>query len=309
MKEKISVISTCFNEEDTILDCYNSIKNTLENYNYEHIFVDNYSYDRSRLIIKEICEKDKKVKAIFNSKNYGPFLSNYNALNFTSGEIVIVNFPTDMQDPPEKILEMIKEIEKGFDIVYGIKTNTEENFLMKISRNFFYFIVNKFSSNYYPQNVNEFICVRKKIVDSVKGSNDYFPYVRGYFAKASDNYSKIYYSRNKRQKGKSKNNLLELYSQATNGLISTMDKFVHILSLFFLLVSAISLFSTFFIIGKKLINPISAPQGFAFLTSVSLLFFSFLVFLLCLILEYLIAIHRQVRFNNKIIVESKLNFD
>jgi glycosyltransferase involved in cell wall biosynthesis len=309
MKEKISIISTCFNEEGNILDCYQSIKNVLDNYNYEHIFVDNYSTDNSRSIIREICNKDKNIKAIFNSKNYGPFLSNYNALNFTSGEIIFVNFPTDMQDPPEKILEMITEIQKGFDIVYGVKIDTDENIFMKLSRNLFYFIINKFSNNYYPQNVNEFICVKKKIIDAVKGGNDYFPYVRGYFAKISDNYSKVYYSRNKRKKGISKNSLLSLYSQATNGLISTMDKFIQILTLSFLFISIISFFFTIFVVANKIMYPMSAPKGFAFLTSVSLFFFSFILFLLCLILEYLVAIHKQVRFNNKVLVEAKLNFD
>lgn len=310
MNEKISIISTCYNEEENIEDCYNAIKNLFYNkdFEYEHIFIDNNSSDKSRFIIEKICRDDIRVKAIFNTRNYGPFLSNFNALKYVNGDFIIVNFACDMQDPPEVISEMIIEINKGFDVVYAVKKQTDENYFLSLIRNFFYFIINKFSSYKYQANVNEFICCKKFVIDEIIKSHDYFPYIRAYFRRITEKSSLIYFNRRKRNKGRSKNNFLDLYGQAINGLISTMDIPVKILSFGSFIVIIISCLLIFFSIIIKLISPEIAPKGFTVLLIAILSFFSITIFILSICLEYIIAIHNQVRFRHNVIIEKKINF-
>jgi len=306
---KVSIISTCFNEEENIEDCYNSIKNLFsgKNLNYEHIFVDNNSSDNSKYIIEKICNTDLRVKAIFNYKNYGPFLSNFNALKYVSGDLIIVNYASDMQDPVETIFEMIQEINKGFDVVYAVKKKTDENYFISLLRNFFYLLINNFSTLKYQQNVNEFICCKKKIIDEIIKNKDYFPYIRSYFRKISENSSVIFFERKKRNKGKSKNSFFDLYTQAMNGFISTMDIPVKIISFASLIVIFISVLFILISIILKLIIPDIAPKGFTLLLITILFLFSITIFILSLCLEYIIAIHQQVRFQNNVIVEKKIN--
>jgi glycosyltransferase involved in cell wall biosynthesis len=306
----ISVISTCYNEEENILECYSKVKDLFEKnkLKYEHIFADNKSTDLSRNIIEEICSKDKNVKAIFNSKNYGPFLNNFNALKHAQGDYVIVNYASDMQDPIEKIYELINKIQEGFDVVYAIKSSTNENFILSYFRKVFYFIINKFSDNNHPENSNEFICISKRILDEIKNYNDYFPYIRGYFGKITNNFGYIYFDRNKRIKGKSKNNFFNLYTQAINGIISTMNKPIRVLSLTSILSVIISSSMIVYILFARFFLSEVAPKGLTFISIIILFFYSILMLMMSLILEYLIAIHEQTRFKNNVFIEKKINF-
>lgn len=310
MSKFISIISTCYNEETNITSCYEIIKELFKKngYNYEHIFVDNFSQDNSKKIIRDICKKDTNVKAIFNSKNYGPFLSNFNGLKHATGDYIIVNFAADIQDPPELINKFLKKIEEGYDVVYGVKNSTDENFFLNKCRKIFYYFIDKFSTSTNPRNANEFMCISKKMLDKITNHKDYFPYIRGYFGKITDNISFIHFDRNKRKSGKSKNSLFHLYTQAINATISTMDKPIRFLSIFSLLTIAISAILILYTLASKIIFPMSAPRGFAFMTIIILFFFSLIILILSLILEYLIAIHEQVRFNLDISVDEKINF-
>jgi len=131
--KKLSIISTCFNEEDNIENCYKIIKEIMNKNNiaYEHIFTDNNSQDGSIKILEKICESDKNIKVLVNNKNYGPFLNNFNALKYAKNEFIIVNYAVDMQDPPEMIIKMFEKIQDGYDVVYAKKTNTKEGFIIK----------------------------------------------------------------------------------------------------------------------------------------------------------------------------------
>ena len=310
MSKLISVISTCYNEESNIEECYNVVKK-LFNENglrYEHIFVDNYSKDNSRKIIKKICKKDKNVKAIFNSKNYGPFLSNFNGLKSASGDYIIVNFASDVQDPPEVIDKFLNKMNEGYDVVYGVKKSTDEGFALSKSRKIFYYFINKFSSSSNPENSNEFACVSKKVLDKIRNHKDYFPYIRGYFGKVSDNVSFIEFDRNKRERGHSKNSFFDLYTQAINGAISTMDKPIRALTVFSLTFVIVLLFMLVYSLLAKIFFPLSAPRGFAFLSVIILFSFSWILLIMSLALEYLVAIHEQIRFNLDVSVDEKINF-
>jgi glycosyltransferase involved in cell wall biosynthesis len=310
MSKLISIISTCYNEELNILECHQKVKELFKNnrLNYEHIFVDNDSNDGTKKIIEDICNKDKNVKAIFNAKNYGPFLSNFNALKFVNGDYIIVNYASDMQDPVEKIDELLKKINEGYDVVYAVKNSTQDNFFLAKCRRIFYFFINKFSDSSNPENANEFMCITKKIIEEIKDSNDYFPYIRGYFGKLTNNFGYIYFDRNKRISGKSKNNYFNLYTQAINGLISTMNKPIRVLSLFsFITVISSTLLVIYILFSRFFLQEI-APKGITFLSIIILFFFSFIMLLLSLILEYLIAIHEQTRFKNRVFIQKKINF-
>ena len=293
----LTIISTCFNEIENVEECYNVVKKIMHknNIEYEHIFVDNNSNDGTLKILEKICESDKNVKLIVNYKNYGPFLSNFNALKYVSGNYVIINFAADLQDPEEMIVKMYEKIQEGYDVVYGKKTNTDEGFFIKRLRKLYYYIIHKSSENYYPMNVNEFMCVKKEIVEQLKDINDYFPYTRGYIARLTENFFEIEFDRKSRFKGKSKNNLFDLYTQGMNGLIFTMDKSIRLVGLFFFLLSLGSFLFLLQVIINKIFFDTGSPQGITIIVSIVVFFFSLTSEILSLILEYVATIPHKIR--------------
>ena len=114
-KPLISIITPCFNEEDNIKFCIESVQEVMETlkdkYEYEHIFSDNSSTDNTKIEILNQISKNKSVKLIVNSHNVGPFLNNYNALKYVSGDYVLVFLPADLQDPPGIIPLMLEKIQ------------------------------------------------------------------------------------------------------------------------------------------------------------------------------------------------------
>ena len=104
-----SIIIPVFNEEDVILETYNRLKQVMEKSggHYELLFVDDGSMDASTKILKDLCQKDSKIKLLIFSRNFGQQAALSAGIDYASGKAVVL-MDADLQDPPEVILKMIK---------------------------------------------------------------------------------------------------------------------------------------------------------------------------------------------------------
>lgn len=314
MKKKISVICPCYNEEDSLELFISKIKKifseNLTNYDYELIFVDDSSKDNSESILRNIAKSDNNCKVVFNSKNYGPLKSCFNALKYCTGDAIVPMLPVDMQDPPEILIDFVKKWESGFDVVYGIKKNREEHWLYKKMRNFYYLLVTRISNSKIPPYVGEYQLIDKKINDLLKKFDDYYPYTRGMIASLSSNTASVSYTWQRRKTGKSNMNLMKLIDLGLNGLISFSNFPIRIFTLIGFIISLLSFLFiiiqifTYFFTDRMIVPGIS-------ILIVAVFFFSGLQFLFFGILgEYIYAIHGQVRRPPKYVIEKeKINID
>ena len=126
----ISVVVPCYNEEENVEAMALAVKEIfvrdLPDYDYELIFIDNDSKDSTREIIRRLCGEDRRVKGIFNAKNFGQFNSPYYGMLQSTGDCTVL-VACDFQDPVELIPQYVHEWEKGYKIVIGIKTSSKEN--------------------------------------------------------------------------------------------------------------------------------------------------------------------------------------
>src|SRR5258708_12910418 len=123
MKKTISILTPCFNEEDKVREGDEGVRgvmSSLGSYDYEHLFIDNASTDNTFAILKLIASFDKNVKVIRNARNFGPIRSPMHALYQASGDAVI-GIVADLQDPPEMIVDLVRQWEQGFPIVITVK--------------------------------------------------------------------------------------------------------------------------------------------------------------------------------------------
>ena len=132
-RKKLSVVIPTYNEEENVEAMTNAVRDIFERqlpqYDFEIIYIDNHSKDGTRQILRRLCAEDKRVKAIFNAKNFGQMRSPVHGLKQAMGDAVI-RLNADFQDPPELIPVLVSEWEKGNKIVIGIKNKTEEGFLI-----------------------------------------------------------------------------------------------------------------------------------------------------------------------------------
>ena len=128
----ISVVSPCYNEEANVEELYERVRAVmlrLGRYRYEHIFIDNASHDRTLDVLRRLAARDRNVKVIENTRNFGHIRSPIHALHQASGDAVIILL-SDLQDPPELLEGMILEWEKGTPIVIAVKKTSDENPVM-----------------------------------------------------------------------------------------------------------------------------------------------------------------------------------
>jgi len=304
-KKIVSVVTPCFNEEDSILNCYEVVKEIfkdLKNVDYEHIFSDNSSTDSTQKILKKIAKEDSNVKVLINSHNVGPFVNNYNALSYATGDYVLIFLPADLQDPPNLIPEMLDKIENGYEIVLGIRNTRLENFFLKLMRTIFYRLMNIFSSHKVPVGAGEFMMITKKIHQIILDSDNDIPYIRGIVAQLNFPKTEIKYTWDKRKLGQSKNSFSDLMDQAINAFIMMSFKPIR----FFLYLGAL-MFTTSF--SLLVFNMVKSTEIELILIYCILTIVSFLVFAVGLLGEYLLSINNKVNKGLKLKVIEKYNIE
>ena len=146
--KKVSVMIPCFNEEENVVPMSEAVVSLFETeltqYDYELLFIDNNSTDNTRVLLREICAKNPRIKAIFNAKNFGQFNSPYHGMCQTTGDCTIT-MCCDFQDPIDLIPQFIKEWEQGYKIVCAIKTTSKESKIWRFLRTCYYKIIRKMS--------------------------------------------------------------------------------------------------------------------------------------------------------------------
>ncbi|EDP75446.1 glycosyltransferase family 2 protein [Hydrogenivirga sp. 128-5-R1-1] len=128
----ISVVIPAYNEEENIPVLYERLKGVLDSLgeDYEIVFVDDGSYDRTPEVLKEIAEKDKRVKVIRFRRNYGQTAAMYAGFEYAEGD-VIITMDADLQNDPEDIPRLLEKMREGYDIVSGWRKDRKDPFLSR----------------------------------------------------------------------------------------------------------------------------------------------------------------------------------
>ena len=218
--KKISIVTPTFNEEENIERLCHEIKYEIEklNYNYEHIVIDNCSTDKTIDKLREIASKDKNVKVIINSRNYGHIKSPFYGMLQSSGDACIL-MVADFQEPMDLIPKYIAKWESGSKIILGEKIASEENNFMFTLRKLFYYFLNKISETKLSTNTTGTGLFDKEAINRLKKINDPYPYFRGLISEIGFKIETIKFHQPLRKFGITKNNFFTLYDLAMLGIV------------------------------------------------------------------------------------------
>lgn len=261
---KISIIAPVYNEAENLALFYERTKKTLEKLpcSFEIIFINDGSTDDSLEIMLNLHKKDKRVKIIDLSRNFGKEIALTCGLDFSSGDIVIP-IDTDLQDPPELILELYKKWLEGYDVVYATRTKRKgETFLKKWTASIFYKTINLFTNIKIPENTGDFRLLDRKVVEALKSLKEYHRFMKGLFSWVGFRQTQIFYEREPRSKGKTKWNYWKLINFAIEGITSFSYTPLKFATLMGIVISFFSFSYALFIIIKTLILGIDVP-GYA----------------------------------------------
>ena len=225
MKEKISIIVPCYNEEESLPIFYkeiDKISKEMKSVDFEFLFINDGSKDKTLEILRKLAKKDKRVRYVSFSRNFGKEAGVWAGLENATGDYVAI-MDADMQDPPSKVKEMydILSTDKEYDCV-GLYTidHKDYSFVRKVCTNIWYKLIGKISNNRQVPGVRDFRLMRRQMVDAVLEMKEYNRYTKGILSFVGFNTKWLEFKTGERVAGTSKFNFWKLFKYALEGIIS-----------------------------------------------------------------------------------------
>lgn len=257
MKKTLSVIVSCYNEQEAIPYFYqeiDKISKKLKELNFEFLFVNDGSKDKTLEILKELSKKDKRVRYISFSRNFGKEAAMYAGLNNVVGDYITL-MDADLQDPPELLIEMYRLIkEENYDSVGTRRvTRKGEPIIRSFFARKFYKLINKMSKIEMVDGARDYRLMTRQVVDSIIELKEYNRYSKGLFSFVGYETKWLEYENVKRIAGETKWSFWGLLKYALEGIISFTTAPLAIASIIGMLLCLISFIAIIFIIIKTLI--------------------------------------------------------
>lgn len=221
----LSIVVPCFNEEDTLMHLYSVLRKEIDANKvfdeYELIFIDDGSRDSTLSIIKALRTKDKNVRFISFSRNFGKEAGIYAGLRASKGNLVVL-MDADLQHPPKIMHEMAyKIIEEGYDSVGAIRKDRRGE---AICRSFFstcfYRIINAMSDTEIKKNATDYRMMTRQFVDSVLMLSEINRFTKGIFSWVGYKCTEIEYENVDRKLGTSKWSIKSLFKYSIEGIVA-----------------------------------------------------------------------------------------
>ena len=259
--DKISLIVPCYNEEEVLPILYdevNAVTRVMKEQEFELLFVDDGSKDNTLAILKQLHEKDERVKIISFSRNFGKEAAIYAGLQNAIGDYVAL-IDADLQDPPKLIPEMYSALKNdGFDCVATRRATREgEPPIRSLFARAFYKLMNKMSKTETVDGARDFRLMSRKVVDAVLSMGEYNRFSKGIFGWVGFKTKWISYENIERAAGTTKWSFWKLLIYALDGILAfstvplIISSFVGLLFCFVAFVMIIAIIVKTSVVGES----------------------------------------------------------
>jgi len=255
-KNKISIVVPCYNEEQALPYFYDEVlklQKKMKDVSFEYLFVNDGSKDKTLEILRDLSKKDKKVRYISFSRNFGKESAIYAGLENSTGDYIAV-MDADLQDPPSLLPEMYNIIIKeGYDSVGTRRvTRKGEPPIRSFFARMFYKIINKLSKVEMVDGARDYRLMSRQVVDSIISLKEYNRYSKGLFSFVGFNTKWIEFENVERVAGETKWSFWKLFLYAIEGIIAFSTAPLAIASIIGIIFCIISMIMILVIIIKTL---------------------------------------------------------
>ncbi len=216
----ISVIVPVYNEAGNLCVLHERLVNAVTSITneYEIIFINDGSKDNSLGMIKNLAKDFSQVKYIDFSKNFGHQIAVFAGLEYASGDAIVI-IDADLQDPPERIIDLYTKMQDGYDVVFAQREErVGEPWHKLITAKLFYKAINRLSDVNIPLDTGDFRIFSAKIKDIILSMPEHNKFLRGQIAWAGFNQTSVSYKREERYSGKTNYSYSKMFSFAFDGI-------------------------------------------------------------------------------------------
>ena len=256
-KEKITIITPCYNEEEAIPFFYEEVDKVtkqMSNNEFEFIFVNDGSKDKTLEVLKKLNKKDNRVRFLSFSRNFGKEAAMFAGLEASTGDYVTI-MDADLQDPPKLLPEMLRLIkEEGYDTVGTRRvTRKGEPPIRSFFARCFYKIINKMSKIEMVDGARDYRLMTRQVVDAIISLKEYNRYSKGLFSFVGFNTKWLEYENVERVAGETKWSFWKLVIYAIEGIVAFTTIPLSLAAILGLLICFIAFCAIVFIVLKTLI--------------------------------------------------------
>ncbi|MDD2203505.1 MAG: glycosyltransferase [Bacilli bacterium] len=256
-KEKISIIVPCYNEEESLPLFYeeiNKVSDSMKKVTFEFLFVNDGSKDKTIDVMRDLSNKDKRVRYISFSRNFGKEAAMYAGLENSTGDYVAI-MDADLQDPPALLPEMYKIIkEENYDSVATRRVSREgEPKIRSFFARMFYKVINKISKADIVDGARDFRLMTRQMVDSIVEMKEYNRFSKGIFGWVGFETKWLEYKNVERVAGVTKWSFWKLFLYSIEGIIAFSTVPLIIASVFGMLFLILAVILIIFIIVRTLV--------------------------------------------------------
>ena len=254
--EKISIIVPCYNEEEAMPLFYDEIcktASTFDKVDFEFIFVNDGSRDRTLEVARDLAKKDKRVRYISFSRNFGKEAAMLAGLEYSQGDYVAI-MDADLQDPPSMLHDMYDGIKnEGYDCVATRRVNRKgEPPIRSFFAKCYYKLINRISDTEIVDGARDYRLMSRQMVDSILSLKEYNRFSKGIFSWVGYNTKWLEYKNVERVAGTTKWNFWKLFLYSLESIVAFSTVPLAISSIIGILFFLISMIMIVFIVVRTL---------------------------------------------------------
>ncbi len=292
----LSILIPVYNESDCIKILHERLCKVIDKLSCpsEILFINDGSRDDTLTQIQNLQKQDSRIRYIDLSRNYGKEIAMSAGIDYIQGDALVI-IDADLQDPPELIPEMLKELEKGYDDIYAQRINRKgESWLKRSTSKIYYTLLEKLSDIPILKDTGDFRMFNKQSIDALRNIKENERNMKGLFSYIGFCKKAMYYEREVRIAGKTKWNYWQLIQLAIKGLTSFSTLPLRIVSIFGFIISTVALLYFIKVLMKSLIqgDPVA---GYPSLMCAILFLGGFILLALGIIGEYLGIIYKETK--------------
>lgn len=291
----ISYIFPIYNEEGNLLPLLEEMDRVTAGLKYrrEYLFVNDGSTDGSIDILIEIAQRPD-VQLLDLSRNFGHQIAVTAGIDAARGDAVII-MDADMQDPPRVCIELIREWEAGYDVVYAQRRSRQDTAFKKFTASMFYRTLSTLSDIEIPQNTGDFRLMSKAVVEEVRRYREHDRFLRGMVAHVGFRQKAVLFDRDSRASGETGYSLKSMLKLSADGILGFSQVPLKLISRVGFVVSLLSLLGIAYTLIVRFFFPQIAVEGWAFLACAIFLMGGIQTMLLGIIGSYVGRIFAEVK--------------
>lgn len=305
--KKLSLVVPVYYEQEVILQFLKETKEELEKLPivYEYVFVDDGSTDKTVEIIKAQAKLDNRIKLVVFSYNHGKASAISAAIAHATGDYLLYMDP-DLQDPPVEIPRFLNEMEKGYDLVWGIRREKKDSFLNRQFSKIFWGTLNKFTGLNIPKGVAVMRIFNREFADEFLKYNETNRFIEGIFIAISKNWTTLEIGQRERFAGTTKFNFKRKMQLAFDAIFDFSELPLKMTVRFGMSLVGLGLIGLFVLLISKLFF-VNFQAGWPSIIASIIIVFGLQLFFLGIVSLYIGRIYKEVKQRPLYSVKDKIN--